>query len=198
MQVFLTVRAIGMLNGQVQGLMMRFGRWCCRFIYIDSVSTIYTYLKTALDRNLYICTSRLGGRWDRSGEGRRIAHVSALSDRHGHYCTVQEASVLHGPYEFLRTRTRYLNCAMCVSWYVVKNDYRDFEVLAEVSHHFSRRACDAYVSFRHKYRKGYPYIKVSRWGSGPPWRRRCPCGRGAAKRPAGGRPPVPDILKSRI
>lgn len=162
MQVSLAVRAIGMLNGQVHCLMMRTWRFCCRFIYIDSGPPIYRFPFVGLDRNLYICTSSLGGRWDRSGEGRRIAHVSALSDRHSHYCTVLEASVFHGPYEFLRTCTRYLNCAMCVSWYVVKNDYRYFEVLAEVSHHFSRRACDAYVSFRHKYRKGYSYIKVSR------------------------------------
>ena len=33
-------------------------------INIVRVPTIYTYLKTALDRNLYICTSSLGGRWD--------------------------------------------------------------------------------------------------------------------------------------
>ena len=126
------------------------------------------------------------------------AYTRILSNGHRHDCTVLEASVLHGADEFISSVSWNLDCAMGVSRYVVKNDYRDFEVLAEVPHHLSRRACDAYVSFRHKYRKGYPYIKVSRWGSGPPWRRRCPSGRGAGNLPAGGRPPFPDIMKSRI
>ena len=126
------------------------------------------------------------------------AYTRILSNGHRHDCTVPEASVLHGADEFTSSVSWNLNCAMGVSRYVVKNDYRDFEVLAEVSHHLSRRACDANVSFRHKYRKGYPYINISRWGSGPLWRQRCPCGRGAVGIPARASSPATWGPKSRI